>query len=52
VAQWKKELSADEVRFLVNWFVDTYGEDKFPQVWIPSKAEAVYSKIDEIKAGE
>lgn len=52
MTQWKKELSADDVRFLVNWFIDTYGDDKYPRIWIPSTAENVYRKIDEVKAKE
>jgi hypothetical protein len=52
VVQWKRELSADDVRFLVKWFVETYAESKTPFIWTPSAAEELYQKIDGIEDAE
>jgi hypothetical protein len=52
MAQWKRELSADDVRLLVDWFLDTYINEKYPTVWHPASAEKLAQKIDEVKTQE
>jgi hypothetical protein len=52
MTEWKKKLSADDVRYLVDWFTDTYDEAKAPRIWTPSRAEALAEKITEIQARE
>jgi hypothetical protein len=44
--QWKRELSADDVRLLVKWFVETYAQGSTPIIWTPSAAEELYQKIE------